>query len=171
MIIDSSRYPSMYITTQFQSFFMKYISSTLSLLPLIDNEEDFFVLRKKLLTQPSIPQVLVIKSVASIDTMINNKIMEDDGKIKRKEKDYKFNRQIIIHCTHEARFEGLQRHIHEIHDDFFKNTDYGDIRLIVGHRNNPNLEFELARKRPHSSILKNLTPTKKQKPNELPPTA
>ncbi|CAF1434632.1 unnamed protein product [Adineta steineri] len=39
------------------------------------------------------------------------------------------------------------------------NTDYGNIRLIVGHRSNPNLNFQLSRKRPRSSLLKD--PSKK----------
>ncbi|CAF1265623.1 unnamed protein product [Rotaria sordida] len=53
---------------------------------------------------------------------------------------------------------------------FFKYTDYEDIRLIVGHRNNPNLEFELARKRPHSSLFTNIPFNKKQKLNDSAPT-
>ncbi|CAF1180710.1 unnamed protein product [Rotaria sordida] len=165
-------YPSTYINTQFQHFLKKYLSlsSSSSILLLIDNKEQFFVLRQQLLAQPSIPKIVVAKSAASVDTMIKNKTMEEYGQTK-KEKENKFKSNIFIHCTHEARLEDVQRHIHEIHDSFFKNTDYGDIRLIVGHRNNPNLEFELARKRPHSSLLKNLPPNKIRKTNTPPPTA
>ncbi|CAF5014335.1 unnamed protein product, partial [Rotaria sp. Silwood1] len=54
------------------------------------------------------------------------------------------------HC----RLKGLAREIHMIHDSHFKNTDKGEIRLVVGFRNNPNIEFELSRKRPASSILR-----------------
>ncbi|CAF1210977.1 unnamed protein product [Rotaria sordida] len=86
-----------------------------------------------------------------------------------KQKDNKFKNNIFIHCTHEARLEGVKRVIYEIHDHFFKNTDYGDIRLIVDYRNNPNMESELAHKRPHSSLLKNLSLNKKQKPNDSVP--
>ena len=42
-----------------------------------------------------------------------------------------------------------------------KNTPHGDIRLIVGNRNNPNMEYELTRKRPHSSFLKDPSNTGK----------
>ncbi|CAF4003077.1 unnamed protein product, partial [Rotaria sordida] len=52
------------------------------------------------------------------------------------------------------RLEGVKRHIHEIHDDIFKNTNQVEKRLIVDHRNNPNIESELTRKRPPSSLLK-----------------
>ena len=145
---------------------MKYISSSSSsVLPLIDNEEQYFVLRKKLLSQPSIRQILIKTSAAAVDNITNvqdnqqtttTPIMEIT--VKRKVND-KFKNTIFIHCVHEARLEGLPRHIHEIHDSFFQKTDHGNIRLVVGHRNNPNLDFELSRKRPRSSLLKD--PTKK----------
>jgi hypothetical protein len=173
---------------------MKYISSSSSsILPLIDNEQQFIILRQKLLAQPSIKQAIVTKSANAVDiitTVQNNRqtttsIMETT--VKRKD-NHKFENTIFIHCVHEARLEGLQRHIHEIHDSFFKNTDYGNIRLVVGHRNNLNMDFELTHKRPHSSLLKD--PLKKSnettihlhriisfvflflesKPNELPPS-
>ncbi|CAF4216325.1 unnamed protein product [Rotaria sordida] len=71
-----------------------------------------------------------------------------------KRKNDKFKNNLFIHVTHEARLKGLAREIHMIHDSHFKNTDYGEIRLVVGFRNNPNIEFELSRKRPLSSVLK-----------------
>ncbi|CAF4129464.1 unnamed protein product, partial [Rotaria sordida] len=58
------------------------------------------------------------------------------------------------------RLEGVKRHIHEIHDDIFKNTNQVEKRLIVDHRNNPNIESELTRKRPPSSLLKLVQPTR-----------
>ncbi|CAF4037931.1 unnamed protein product [Rotaria sordida] len=161
-------YPSTYINAQFQYFFKKYISLSSSILPLIDNKEQFSVLRQQLLAQPSILQIVVAKSAALVDTIIKNKTIEEHEQTK-KETENKFKSNIFIHCTHEARLEGVQRYIHEIHNSFFKNTDYEDIRLIVGHRNNPNLEFELARKRPHSSLLKNIPFNKKQKLNDPAP--
>ncbi|CAF4776090.1 unnamed protein product, partial [Rotaria sp. Silwood2] len=66
----------------------------------------------------------------------------------------KFQNNVFVHVTHEARLKGLAREIHQIHDKHFNSTIYGDIRLIVGYRNNRNIEFELSRKRPPSSILK-----------------
>ena len=170
-------YPSTYINAQFQQFFMKYISSaSSSILALIDSEEEFFKLRKQLLLQPTIKQILVNKSAATVDTITNDQnVVQEHGPINIrtmetttiKQKDNKFKKMIFIHCTHETRLEGLKRQIHEIHDSFFKTTDYGDIRLVVGHRNNPNMEFELVRKRPHSSLLKNLPPNKSKDPSYI----
>ena len=153
-------YPSTYINEQFQQFFLKYnSSSSSSILPLIDNEQEFFILRQKLLAQPSVKQAIVMKSGDAVDIITNVQnnrpttapIMETT--VKRKN-NHKFENTIFIHCVHEARLQGLQRDIHEIHDSFFKNTEHGNIRLVVGHRNNPNMDYELSRKRPRSSLLK-----------------
>ncbi|CAF3860731.1 unnamed protein product [Rotaria sp. Silwood1] len=164
-------YPSKYINAQFEGFFAKYLSSSSlsSILPLIENEETFFVIREKLLAQPSIQQICTRKRAATVNTILDNQLIQEENRT-TKQKDQKFEKNIFIHCTHEARLEGLKRYIHEIHNDIFKKTDYGDIRLIVGHRNNPNTEFELTRKRPKSSLLKETLPNKKQKPNEPPST-
>ncbi|CAF5127593.1 unnamed protein product, partial [Rotaria sp. Silwood1] len=164
-------YPTKYINIQFQEFFTRYLSSSslASILPLIENEEQFFIIREKLLAQPSIQQIIVSKRAATVNTILHDQHIEEERRTTR-DKDNKFKNKIFIHCTHEARLEGLKRYIHEIHDDIFKKTDCGDIRLIVGHRNNPNIEFELTRKRPNSSLLKEIPPDKKQKPNEPPAT-
>ncbi|CAF3713387.1 unnamed protein product [Rotaria socialis] len=158
-------YPSVYINTQFQQFFLKYLPTFSSILPFIDNEEQFVILRKKLLTQPSLKQILFDKSVATVDHIIKDQCIKNDGETTN-DKDNKFHKKIFIHSLYEGRFRNMQRQIHEIHDSFFNNTIYQDIRLIVGHRNNPNIEFELTRKRPSSSLLKNQPFQKKQKLTE-----
>jgi len=79
-----------------------------------------------------------------------------------KRKDNKFKSTLFVHCKHEARLAGVKRNLHKIHDDIFKNTAFGDIRLIVGNRNNPDMDYELTRKRPASYLLKD-QPKKKSK--------
>ncbi|CAF3160913.1 unnamed protein product [Rotaria sp. Silwood2] len=154
-----NRYPSTYINEQFQKFFAGYrSSSTSSLLPMITDESQFFALRQTLSNQPTAKQTQLARSVVAVnltqDTQHvpqrNTQLME--ATITRN--NIKFKNNIFVHVTHEARLKGLARGIHLIHDSHFKNTIHGDIRLIVGYRNNPNIEFELSRKRPSSSILK-----------------
>ncbi|CAF4171520.1 unnamed protein product, partial [Rotaria sordida] len=161
-----NKYPSNYINQQFEKFFADYMSSTSSsILSMITNESQFFALREKLSNQPTAKQTQVAMSAATVDllqstqnvTQRNTNNME--ATIKRKND--KFKNNLFIHVTHEARLKGLAREIHIIHDNHFKNTDYGEIRLIVGFRNNPNIEFELSRKRPSSSVLKD--PLRKSK--------
>ncbi|CAM4819703.1 unnamed protein product [Rotaria magnacalcarata] len=154
-----NRYPSTYINEQFRLFFADYMSSSIStLLPLISDESQFFVLRQKLSSQPTAKQTQVVLSATTVD-FINH--LQSVGpkhtttmKTIVKRKDNKFKQNLFVHFTHEARLKGLAREIHMIHDSYFKNTIHGEIRLVVGYRNNPNIEFELSRKRPSSSLLK-----------------
>ncbi|CAM4978805.1 unnamed protein product [Rotaria socialis] len=128
------------------------------ILPLIENEEQFVILRKKLLEYPSVKQILVDKSAATVDNIIiirDQYGQNDDEETTNNNKDNTFQKKIFIHSLYEGRFRHIQREIHEIHDSFFKNTIYQDIRLIVGHRNSPNIEYESTTKRPCSSLLKN----------------
>ncbi|CAF1290969.1 unnamed protein product [Rotaria sp. Silwood1] len=164
-----NRYPSTYINEQFQKFFAGYrLSSTSSLLPMTTDESQFFALRQTLSNQPTAKQTQLARSVAAVnltqDTQPvpqrNTQLME--ATITRN--NIKFKNNIFVHVTHEARLKGLAREIHLIHDSHFKNTIHGDIRLIVGYRNNPNIQFELSRKRPSSSILKDPL-NMEQKPN------
>ncbi|CAF2875228.1 unnamed protein product [Rotaria sp. Silwood2] len=97
-------------------------------------------------------------------TQRNTQLME--ATVTRKSNKFKSN--LFVHVTHAARLKGLAREIHVIHDSHFKNTMYGDIRLVVGYRNNPNIEFELSRKRLSSSLLKDpLTKTTRSDPTLL----
>jgi hypothetical protein len=129
---------------------------------MIDDEHHFFLLRQKLLAQPTHKQAEVIKRVAGVE-IINHELHGSNVQqtstrattiVTIKRKDQKFNNTLFIHSKHEARLEDVKRHIHEIHDSIFKDTDFRDIRLVVGNRNNPDIDYELARKRPPSFVLK-----------------
>jgi len=167
------RYPSTYINAQFQHFFAQYLptSSFPTLIPLIDDEQHFLLIRQKLLAQPTRQQAEVAKRLGDIE--ITNPVSNGLSVATRpnpppmqtvtvKRKDNKFNNTLFVHCKHEARLAGVKRHLHEIHDHIFKETDFGDIRLIVGNRNNPDMDYELTRKRPPSYLLKD-QPKKKSK--------
>ena len=166
-------YPFTYINAQFQRFFEKYLPSYSSLLlPLIENEEQFVIIREKLLAQSSIKLIIVNRRAATIDitTTHGNNTTETiqppaiQSKIETmaNEKDQnKFRSTIFFHCKHESRLTGIKRMIHEIHHSFFKNTPNEDIRLIVDHRNSPNIEFELSEKRPRPARILD-DPLKKQ---------
>ncbi len=153
----SFSYPSTYINKQFQEFFADYLSSSSSpswsssLLPFINDEDNFLLLRQKILAQPTAKQAEVAISAASVDIVHNQKNGVMETSIKRN-KD-KFQNNLFVHYTYEKRLKGLVREIHAIHDSLFQNTIHGTVRLIVGNRNNPNIVYELARKRPSSSFI------------------
>ncbi|CAF1504616.1 unnamed protein product [Rotaria sp. Silwood1] len=166
-----NRYPSNFINQQFEKFFADYLSSTSPpILPMITNESQFLALRQKLLNEPTAKQTQLAISAASVQltqrtqNVIQPNINNMEATIQRNND--KFKKNFFIHITHEARLKGLAREIHMIHDNHFKNTDKAEIRLIVGFRNNPNIEFELSRKRPASSLLKDPL-AKKQKTNGI----
>ncbi len=151
-----------FINEPFRKFFLEYMSSTTEILTLINDGNQFFNLHKKLLTQLSVQQAIVAKST-NVVTIINNdnnvpevaaQIEPQKMKTTIKQKPDKFKNTIFMHCIHEGRFEGMKRDIHEIHNSFFKDALSKETRLLVGNRNNPNTDFEMARKRPHSSLLK-----------------
>ncbi|UJR29591.1 hypothetical protein I4U23_010808 [Adineta vaga] len=166
-------YPSTYINTQFTKFFTEHISSssiTTTLLPLfIDENQLFLYLRQKLLNQLTVKQKIVAKRVDTVDIVNddhpNDRKMDDIPsrklKINIKQNNEKFTNTIFIHFIHEARLKDVRRDVHRIHDNLFKNTPNEDIRLIAGHRNSPNIERELTRKRPSLSLLKNEEPKTK----------
>lgn len=140
-------------------------SFNLSLLPMITDENQFFALRQKLSIQPTAKQTQMAISLATVNLIqkpqnITQTIRTTiEATVKRNNQ--KFQKNLFVHFTHEARLKGLAHEIHMIHDSYFKNTIHENIRLVVGHRNNPNIEFELAQKRPSSSLLKD--PSKKSK--------
>ena len=120
-------------------------------LPWIDNENDYFLFRQKLFAQPTVKQTQVAISAVAVNIVEKNQNSGREITIKRNSDEFQNN--LFIHCTYEKRLKGLAREIHTIHDSFFKNTDYGQIQLVVGHRNNPNMVLQLSRKRPLSSML------------------
>ena len=131
------------------------------MLPIIENEVQFNSIRDKLLAQPSIKQMVVNKRadtvgmVTNVVPVINNqtlKIPSIETHVKKEARE-KLDSVIFVHCKHEARLVGLKREIHEIHDSFFKDTPHGDIRLIVGHQNNSNIDFALSEKRPRPLLI------------------
>lgn len=124
---------------------------------MIHNAQQFFELRPTLLAQPSIQQTISMKNASKVSITMqqqnNSSSTTTETTIKQNHQD-KFHNTIFLHCLHESRFHGLKREIHENHNVLFKKEDHGDLRLIVGHHNNPNLEFELVQKRPRNILLK-----------------
>ncbi|CAF4801074.1 unnamed protein product [Rotaria sp. Silwood1] len=164
-----NRYPSNYINQEFEKFFADYMLLTSSpILPMITNENEFFALREKLSNQPTAKQTQVVTNAAAVELTqrTQNVAQQNENNMEAtvKRKNDKFKNNIFVHVTYEGRFKGLAREIHMVHDSHFKNTDYEEKRLIVGFRNNPNIEFELSRKRPALSVLEDPL-AKKRKPN------
>ncbi|CAM4752279.1 unnamed protein product [Rotaria magnacalcarata] len=104
-------YPSSFIDKIFRKFFSGYISSR-SFLPFIDNEDQFLHMRIALSGQPSRQQSQVEMRIASLTTNNEHLIEELEKKqevpIQEKKKPNEFQNKLIIHYTHEKRFNTLQ---------------------------------------------------------------
>jgi hypothetical protein len=147
-------YPSTYIDAQFGKFFGDYISST-SILPLLEEESQFFVMRKNLLKQPTDRQSQV-EMRAAIANINNEEGFEESTVNKPIPKKNKNNtNNLILHYTHEKRLTPIKRDMHQILDDIFHKYLSDDFKLIVGNRNSRDTQRELIRKRPPPWLLTN----------------
>ena len=135
------RYPSKYIDTYVQEFFNELLPIS-SFLPLINDENQFLMLRKKLFAQPSVKEIQTRRQIANIETH------GDDQRNK------KFEKTLFLHYTHEHRLDSLKRDIHQIYTEVFQGITASHSRLIIGHRNSRNTQLELVQKRPHSGFVK-----------------
>ncbi|CAF4939680.1 unnamed protein product, partial [Rotaria socialis] len=151
-------YPSSFIDKIFRKFFSGYISSR-SFLPFIDNEDQFLHMRIALSGQPSRQQSQVEMRIASLTTNNEHLIEELEKKqevpIQEKKKPNEFQNKLIIHYTHEKRFNTRKRDLHRIFQETFANTQIIETKLIVGNRNQKSTMKELIRKCPRQAILKN----------------
>jgi len=145
-------------------FFSKYIPSSSSILPLID-EEQYLTIRNNLQHQPSVKQIQTANSASTVhtqnETCSTNNTYKTSILIANEKRKNKFKNTLIIHCRHEKRLETLKRDLHRIHYLMFNRTPAMDVKMIVGHRNNPDTKRQLTRKRPHMSLLKTVMKTSK----------
>jgi hypothetical protein len=127
---------------------------------LIDNEEQYFLLQNKLISQPTSRQSQMATSTttANMDTNPRNDTEDittttaettDELPIKAKTNKNK----LIIHYTHEKRFQSFKRDMHKLYKDIFANSPAMDVKMIVGNCNRPSARHELIRKRPNKSLL------------------
>jgi hypothetical protein len=120
----------------------------MSIIPMIHDENEYLILRRRLLDQATINQHRRAARIANtidynnipsnIDPLIKAKLL------KRRDR----ANSIIIHYTHEKRFSHYKRAFHQIWNDTFHNTTVQTTKLIVGSRNNPNISKELVRRNP-----------------------
>jgi hypothetical protein len=150
MTLPTASYPTRYIYNQFHDFFAKQLVASTSIVPMIHDANEYALLRQRLLNQPSVDEHKRAARLAqqynfqdfdfNIDPLVKEKIL------KRREKE----KSIFLHYTREKRFFNYKRAIHELWTQTFRNTTAEGIRLIVGTRNNPNLNQELVQRSPYS---------------------
>ncbi|CAF2107059.1 unnamed protein product [Rotaria magnacalcarata] len=157
-------YPSTFIEDQLQKYFSEYISKSL-FLPLINDEQKYFLMRKHILGQPTPRQSQVALSAALAD--IDNDPLDDDEKQqpnpdpkKSEENISTINEKFFTHFTYEKRFKTYKRDMHQVYHDTFKDTPAMYTNLIVVNRIRRQTQNELIRKRLNKKLLQNTTTIK-----------
>ncbi|CAF1433859.1 unnamed protein product [Rotaria magnacalcarata] len=73
----------------------------------------------------------------------------------RNKKEHTRANKLIVHYTHEKRFQTFKSDMHQVYDNIFKFTPAADVKLIVGNKNRRSGKTELICKRPKQSLLIN----------------
>lgn len=120
-----------------------------SFLQNIQNEKEYLKLHYKILNIPTPLQTQTANSASKAR-------LENQQYNAQNIPQPKYGDRIIIHYTHERRFQRIKKAMHKLHDDFFKNTSVSEVKLIVGSRKRRNIAEERIYKRPQQYILQNI---------------
>ncbi|CAF1607521.1 unnamed protein product [Rotaria magnacalcarata] len=119
-------------------------------------------MRNKILNLPTARQSQVLISAATAD--IGND-QTDEPKteqtttapkatvLERNKKEHTRANKLIVHYTHEKRFQTFKSDMHQVYDNIFKDTPAADFKLIVCNKNRRSAKTELICKRPKQSLL------------------
>jgi hypothetical protein len=155
------RYPPTYINGQFKYFFDTYINSSISsstvfVLANIHDDKLFFEMRTRLLSYSAKVQTPVEVEAVTVDEKHKRIVhMEEERSALHLNdpKHKKGSKRLILHYTHEKRFQSYKRDLHQIWSEIFVNTPAYEVQVIVGNRNNQDAKRELVKKRPNPSLL------------------
>ncbi|CAF4877018.1 unnamed protein product, partial [Rotaria socialis] len=118
-------------------------------------------MRNKILDLPTARQSQVSISAATAD--IDNDQTDEPQKEpattttihELNKKEHTPANKLIVHYTHEKRFQTFKSDMHQVYDNIFKDTPAADVKLIVGNKNRRSGKTELICKRPKQSLLIN----------------
>ncbi|CAM4843744.1 unnamed protein product [Rotaria magnacalcarata] len=144
-------YPPRNIHHYLKKFFQQLSATSISILPMLHDENEYVLLRTTMLSKPIMSEHARASRVAttfddktqniSIDSLVYTKVHKRDTSTI-------FNSPIIIHYTHENQYAHYKSKIHKAWCESFHRTPVMTTKLIVGSRNNPNLTKELVRRNP-----------------------
>jgi hypothetical protein len=89
-----SSYPSSFIDNQFEKFLIEYISSS-SFLPVIDNETQLFLMRDKIMRQPTSRQSQVAMSTSIANIVMIKQMIQSILNQKNLQRTQEENQQIM----------------------------------------------------------------------------
>ena len=118
-------------------------------------------MRNKILNLPTArqSQVSISAATADIDNDQTDEPLNEPTTKKaatveeQNKKQNTFANKLIVHYTHEQRFQTFKPDMHRVYDNLFKGTPAADVKLIVGNKNRRPAKNELICKRPKQSLL------------------
>ena len=134
-------------------FFTNHIRTT-TLLPIIEKDYLFTLIRNFLLHKPTATAYIVASRIANATDTHNADIVNDPLVRLQLNKKSKCTDKIIIHYTHAARLQAYKKAVHQLWHQIFTETPVMNTKIIVGNRNNPNNKLRLAHRRPNQDHLK-----------------
>jgi hypothetical protein len=153
-------YPTRYIYNRFNLFFNHYPTKS-TILPLLNNENNFATFHRLFLNQPTIHEHQIASRIAKTINPDKNDTVDNPAVERKRNKQSKWLNNLIIHYTHEKRLAAYKQDIHEIWNHTFQQTPVLDTRLIIGNRNSKNLTKQLVRRRPQCKNKKRPLSTNK----------
>jgi hypothetical protein len=130
---------------------LQYINTN-SFTSLITDRTQFYLLRRKILAQPTIRQTQVRRSIASANT---NTEQSEDSTVTKHGNVTDLRDRFFIHYTHEKRFLPFKRDMHRLYEQVFQQAPAMAIKIVVGNRNRRDVSKELIQKRPKQYLLLN----------------
>ncbi|CAF1681214.1 unnamed protein product, partial [Rotaria magnacalcarata] len=108
-------------------------------------------MRNKILNLPTARQSQVSTSAATAD-IDNDQTDEPQNEPtattatttvqERSKKEHTRANKLIVHYTHEKRFQTFKSDMHQVYDNTFKDTPAADVKLIVGNKNRRSAKTE-----------------------------
>ena len=126
----------------------KYIHSRL--IPLIESESYFQLIRSNILKRTTATELEVAARIAKATDHHDMGTIDASSAVSTKRKqNSKWDNNLIIHYSHEKRFETLKKDIHQLWNQIFHDTPIMNTKLIIGHKNNNSTTRELVQRCPH----------------------
>jgi hypothetical protein len=103
-----------------------------------------------LLSKPTILEYQMVSRIATTVDLNSTDEVNSSLVKARLAKQTKFDKNLIIHYTHEKRLQSNKKDIHQLWKQTFEQTPVMDTRLIIGTRNSRNTARELVHR--HSKV-------------------
>lgn len=116
---------------------------------MFQTENDFQFIRSNFLNRPTAAELQIAARIGKLGDQNNNDLDDTLSVLIKSKQTSKSHDNLIVHYTHEKRFETVKKDIHQLWNQMFEHTPVSNTKLIIGHKNNKSATQELVRRRPH----------------------